>query len=161
MKLVFFSFIFLFLFIYMIEGMEVNDYKYEVCSNEGLSKYGFGNMLNNYNIVKNDIKPLPDGTVSALIKAFLNEHRLYSPPICRDGKYFTDNYFINNQITNVNNKRNRLPLFDPNYLEGTYGDDHKILYDDSEIIHFTDVHKENEKEVLQRKQKKDLLEKNK
>ena len=142
--------------------MEVNDYKYEVCSNEALTRYGYGNMLNNYNIVKNDIKPLPKGTVSAVINASgcRNERRLYSPPICGDGKYFTEDYFINNQITNVNNKRNRLPLFDPFYSEGTFGDDHKILYDENEIIHFTDVHKENEKEVLHRKQKVDLIEKN-
>ena len=32
----------------------------------------------------------------------------------------------------------------------TFGDDHKILYDENEIIHFTDIHKENEKEVLHR-----------
>ena len=160
MKLVLFSFIFLFLFIYMIEGMEVNDYKYEVCSNKSLKRYGYENMLNNYNIVKNDIKPLPKGTLSAVINASgkRNKYRLYSTPLCNEGKNFTEDYFINNHITNVNNKRNRLPLFDPFYSEGTFGDDYKILYDDSEIIHFTDVNKENEKEFLQRKQKIDLLE---
>ena len=161
MKFVFLSFLILLIFLFTIEGFEVNDYRYEVCSNKILKNSGLKHMLNNYNIVKNDIKPLPTWTVSAVINAsgVRNKHRLYTPPICKNGKNFSDNYFINNQITDVNNERDRLPLFDPYYLEGTYGKSEKILYDDNEIIHFTDVHKENEKEVLHRKQKIDLLEK--
>ena len=161
MKIVFLALLIFLVFFYQIEGFTVNDNRYEACSNKFLSNNGL-NMLTNYNIVKNDIKPLPTGTVSALINesGVRNKHRLFTPPICQDKKVFIDEYFINNQITNVKNPRNRLPLFDPFYLEGENGVSQKIVYDDDEIIHFTDVHKVNEKELLHRKQKIDLLERN-
>ena len=83
MKLVFLFFLILLIFLFTIEGFEVNDYRYEVCSNKILKNSGLKHMLNNYNIVKNDIKPLPTGTVSAVINAsgVRNKHRLYTPPI--------------------------------------------------------------------------------
>ena len=125
MKIIFLIFIILLVFLFITEGFEVNDYKYEACSNKILSNNGLKHMLTNYNIVRNDIRPLPEGTVSAIINAsgVRNEHRLYAPPLCMSGKAFVDDYFINNNITNVNNPRNLFYL--PILFGGLYGV-HKI-----------------------------------
>ena len=159
-----FLFIILFIIFYnTIEGFSVDNMKYLSCPNK------YNKMLNNYKLKENDISPLPVGFYSSLLNVggARNQRRYLESPICEKEYNFTDDYFINNKITdcpklpgncdmgnNISGKKfhkdNKLPLDDPFFLHGKIEENNKVLYSPNIIENILEVHDLNEEEISNR-----------
>jgi len=164
MKMIFLFIILFIIFYNTIEGFSVDNMKYLSCPNK------YNKMLNNYKLKENDISPLPVGFYSSLLNVggARNQRRYLESPICEKEYNFTDDYFINNKITdcpklpgncdmgnNISGKKfhkdNKLPLDDPFFLHGIIEKKNKVLLYPPDIIeNILEVHDLNEEEISNR-----------
>ena len=159
MKIIFLFIILFIIFYNTIEGFNVDNKVYLACPNK------YNKMENNYKLIKNDIREIPSGFISDIItEGGGREKRYFKPPICEKEYNFTDDYFINNKITdcpelpgncdmgsNISGKKfhkdNKLPLDDPFFLHGKIEENNKILYSPNIIEKILEVHNLNEEEI--------------
>jgi hypothetical protein len=151
MKVLLLIIIFFILFIYKYkENFEVNTDIYNVCKNQ------HNNMYNNYNISNNNIEPHDEGFYSYLLTegGARRTNKFLSAPLCHKNHDFTNDYFINNKIQDINNENNILPLPDPFYKYSNVNDNYRLIYEEESVkAMFAKAHEINKKEIMNRDQR--------